>query len=62
MKSEQRSQLNFYIENHLGNSAVKYRYISVGPLLDVVPSKRNWRSPSYYAPLMASESASGWVC
>ncbi|XP_026393718.1 tRNA-dihydrouridine(47) synthase [NAD(P)(+)]-like isoform X2 [Papaver somniferum] len=42
-----------------------YRYIPVG-LLDVVPSKLNWRSPSFYGrddleTLMASESAADWI-
>ncbi|MCL7030481.1 hypothetical protein MKW94_030492 [Papaver nudicaule] len=42
-----------------------HRYIPVG-LLDVVPSKLNWRSPSFYGrndleTLMASESAADWI-
>ncbi|XP_050232421.1 tRNA-dihydrouridine(47) synthase [NAD(P)(+)]-like [Mercurialis annua] len=41
------------------------RYIPVG-LLDVIPQKINWRSPSYYGrddleTLMASDSAADWI-
>ncbi|XP_004230876.1 tRNA-dihydrouridine(47) synthase [NAD(P)(+)]-like [Solanum lycopersicum] len=41
------------------------RYIPVG-LLDIIPQKINWRSPSYYGrdeleTLMASDSAADWV-
>ncbi|KAK4794472.1 hypothetical protein SAY86_012466 [Trapa natans] len=42
-----------------------YRYVPVG-LLDVIPQKLNWRSPSYCGrddleALMASDSAADWV-
>lgn len=43
-----------------------HRYIPVG-LLDVIPQRLNWRSPSYFGrddleTLMASDSAADWVC